>query len=497
MGFKVKIIRNDFSKEVKVDEGANLLTVIRGYVNDFYAPCGGNGTCGKCRVFIPGDGHVTSCLFHVNKDIEVILPDKKEMNILSLQYKLTKTVIPKPGKLENSVAVPYGLAVDIGTTTMVFYIVNLLFGSVVDIKTAVNPQIKYGADVISRIQYGMENENGIKDLQIPLIKTINNVINEYCEQNGIINNDFVRITITGNTTMLHTFLGEDATSIAQYPFIPVFKDVVRKNPKDLFIDINTKGEIVLLPSLSGYIGADIVAGLASLDMKKIGKTFLYVDIGTNGEIVLVTPERVLSCATAAGPAFEGANISCGMSAVAGAVSEYSVNEIKVIGNAEPKGVCGSGLIDIVAEMLKTGALQQEGNIEKDFVVYQNEHDNHKITLTQQDIREVQLAKSAIAAGINRLLSIAGITKEQLDNVLLAGGFGNYINVKNAIRIGLLPDVPFDKYIQIGNSAGSGAVLALLSEDFINTTVRIRDNMEYIELSTDTEFPMEYAMNMYF
>ncbi len=265
----------------------------------------------------------------------------------------------------------------------------------------------------------------------------------------------------------------------------------------LGINIHDKAEVVLSPSLSGYIGADIIAGLASLDTTKLDKTYLFVDIGTNGEIVLVTTDKTVACATAAGPAFEGANISCGMSAVSGAISEYNKSDYKVIGNAEPIGICGSGLIDIVAVMLEKGALLSDGNITDDYVIY-NAHNNQKpILLNQQDIREVQLAKSAIAAGINRMLAIAGITIDELDHVLLAGGFGNYINIKSAIRIGLLPDVPFEKYIQIGNTAGSGAVLALKSEAYIKEMELLKDKMEYIELSNDPDFSMEYAMNMFF
>ena len=297
--------------------------------------------------------------------------------------------------------------------------------------------------------------------------------------------------------MLHNLMGVDALSIAHAPFTPTFTDAKIVEAKALNIDINEQAEVVLSPSLSGYIGADIIAGLASIDTTKLNKTYLFVDIGTNGEIVLVTPDKILTCATAAGPAFEGANISCGMGAVTGAISEYNSTNYKVVGDAEPKGICGSGLIDIVAVMLDKGILQSDGNITDDYVIYDGKSKQNTIALNQQDIREVQLAKSAIAAGVNRMLALAGITADDLDHVLLAGGFGNYINIKSAMRIGLLPDLPIEKYITIGNSAGSGAVLALKSEGFITEMEQLKEKMEYIELSTDTEFSMEYAMNMFF
>ncbi len=497
MNYRVNLYKKGNITELSVEEGTNLLKCIQEHVSDFYAPCGGNGTCGKCRVKIPNDGHVTSCLYYVHKDIDVILPEETEMKVLSSQYSLTKNVMLMPGKTAQLAPVPYGVAVDIGTTTIVFYVVNLLFGTVVDVRTSVNPQSKYGADVISRINYSVENENGVKDLQSALITSLNSAIDEHCTEYKISKHDFVKISIVGNTTMLHNFMGINALSIAHAPFTPNFTDAKTVEAKKIGIKIHDKAEVVLSPSLSGYVGADIIAGLASLDTTKLDKTYLFIDIGTNGEIVLVTTDKTLACATAAGPAFEGANISCGMSAVSGAISEYNISDYKVIGNTEPKGICGSGLIDIVAVMLEKDILLSDGNITINFVIYNAHNDQKPIVLNQQDIREVQLAKSAIAAGINRMLALAGITINELDHVLLAGGFGNYINIKNAIRIGLLPDVPFEKYIQIGNTAGSGAVLALKSEAYLKEMELLKEKMEYIELSNDPDFSMEFAMNMFF
>ena len=497
MNYKVNLHKNGNITELNVPENTNLLKCIQEQVSDFFAPCGGNGTCGKCRVNIPNEGHVTSCLYYVHKNIDVILPKEAEMKVLSSQHNLTKNVMLMPGKTAMLAPVPLGLAVDIGTTTMVFYVVNLIFGSVIDIRTSSNPQSKFGADVISRINYGVENDNGIKELQSVLINPINKAIEEHCAEYEILKTDFVKVSIVGNTTMLHNIMGVNALSIAHAPFTPTFTDAKTVEAKSLNIDINEQAEVVLSPSLSGYIGADIIAGLASVDTTKLGKTYLFVDIVTNGEIVLVTPDNILTCATAAGPAFEGANISCGMSAVTGAISEYNSSDYKVVGDAEPKGICGSGLIDIIAVMLDKGTLQSDGNITEDYIVYDGKTEQNLIALNQQDIREVQLAKSAIAAGINRMLALAGIAADDLDHVLLAGGFGNYINIKSAMRIGLLPNLPIDKYITIGNSAGSGAVLALKSEQFVNILEELKNKMEYIELSTDSEFSMEYAMNMFF
>ena len=494
---KIRLNKQGVITEIEAEEGANLLKVIQDNKGEVSAPCGGNGTCGKCKVEVVNDGHVTSCLYYVSKDIEVILPEELEMRVLSSQYEFTKQMWVNPGASANLAPVPYGLAIDIGTTSIAFYVVNLVFGTVVDVKTAINPQTKFGADVISRINYGYENEGGIAKLQSVLIDSINNTLEEYYKESDLSKDDFVKVSIVGNTTMLHNLMGVDAISIALAPFTPQFTETKKVSASSLGINIHDEGEVVLAPSLTGYVGADIIAGMASLDKSKIGKTYLFIDIGTNGEMAIVTPEKTISCATAAGPAFEGANISYGMSATFGAVSRYSKDIMEVVGGTEPTGICGSGLIDIVGEMIATDVVNMEGNITEDFIVYKSETNGNTVSINQQDIREVQLAKSAIASGISRLLSIAGVELENLDNILLAGGFGNYIDVKNAVKIGLLPDVPFEKYIQIGNTAGTGAVLALKSEQYIAEMEELVKEMEYIELSTDDEFSMEFAMNMFF
>ncbi|MEN8139079.1 MAG: ASKHA domain-containing protein [Bacteroidota bacterium] len=496
MNHKIKIHNKGRVEEYDIHEGANLLEFIRENTDGgISAPCGGNGTCGKCKVEIKDEGHVTSCLYYVSKDIELIMPDEQEMKIMSDQYKFTKQYWVNPGKAAGLATIPYGLAIDIGTTTIAYYIVNMLFGTVVDVITKINPQSQYGADVISRISYGKENENGIDNLQSVLVNSINDVLEGYCKNSDLTANDFVKVSIVGNPTMLHQILAIDAISIAHSPFKPVFTETKNLSPADLSININPEGDVVLLPALSGYVGADIIAGLASIDRDKIGKTFLFIDIGTNGEMVLVTPEKTLSCATAAGPAFEGANISNGMGAVPGAISKFNMDSYDVVGDVEPIGICGSGLIDVVGELLKNDIIGMDGNISEDFVVYKS--GSNTVSLTQKDLREVQLAKSSIASGVKRMLAKAGIDENAVDNILLAGGFGNYIDIENAIKIGLLPDLPLDKYIQVGNTAGTGSVIAVKSQNFIDDMEKMIDEMEYIELSSDPEFEMEFAMNMFF
>ena len=246
------------------------------------------------------------------------------------------------------------------------------------------------------------------------------------------------------------------------------------------------------------MGADIISGIASIDASDIS-TYLFLDIGTNGEMAIVTPDRIWACATAAGPAFEGANISCGSGAFEGAISKYGGEGLTTIGNAKPVSICGSGLLDIVAYLLEKGLINSEGTLQGSFLVSPGDKNGNKsdIRITQQDIREVQLAKAAIAAGITLLLKHSGFDFEQVDRLFLAGGFGNYMNIESALRIGLLPPQMEGKIVQVGNTAGTGAHLSVKSEKFIIDIEKVEERMDYVELSYDEDFPQEFAMQMNF
>jgi uncharacterized 2Fe-2S/4Fe-4S cluster protein (DUF4445 family) len=390
-----------------------------------------------------------------------------------------------------------GVAIDIGTTTVVLYLINLISGSILHTKGVLNPQARYGADVISRIQH-CSQPGGIKLLQSEIINAINNELVAFAERIGIDSNSIVKITVAGNTTMLHLLLGVDPTSIAMAPFTPVFTEEKKLSNIDLGLRANKEAEITLLPSISAYVGADIVAGLASLDPPENIKNYLFIDIGTNGEIALVTPSKIWCCASAAGPAFEGASISCGMGAFAGAIASYNNPEsFCTIANQPAVGICGSGLIDIVSYLLNQKIVSGDGVMENDFVVGKNKAEKQTILINQQDIREVQLAKAAIMAGIQILVKAAKLDFEKIDALFLAGGFGNYIIIDSAIRIGLLPYKMKDKIIVIGNTSGTGACLALTSELFGKITSEVVQKAHYVELSTQEDFVLEYAMQMSF
>jgi uncharacterized 2Fe-2S/4Fe-4S cluster protein (DUF4445 family) len=472
--------------------GYSLLDILRTNGYDIYAPCGGRGTCGKCRVEIKGEGEVIACKYYPYKDIEVILPGEKEANILVHQ---TKYLEDLPFQISYSGYItsrPYGVAIDIGTTTVVLYFLNLLSGHIEEISSFLNPQRLFGADVITRINYCQENTDGLIRLQKSIVDALNGELEVFRKKRQLVPGNFEKIVVAGNTTMLHMLLGEDPVSIALAPFKPRFTEKQIRKGHSTGLNINADAVLITLPSVSAFVGADITAGLAALNVSF--RNYLFLDLGTNGEMALIKGEHIIACATAAGPAFEGANISCGTGAVTGAISGFTgQNEYHVIGNTLPRGICGSGIIDIVAYLLHNELIDEAGFLKNTFIV----NTEKNIYVNQQDIREIQLAKSAVYSGIKIMLNMAELSFNDMDALFLAGGFGNYINVGSAIQIGLLPLEMKEKTYAIGNSAGIGALEYLKNSSFEDKVCRILKNTRYIELSDSDEFPTEFALNMNF
>jgi uncharacterized 2Fe-2S/4Fe-4S cluster protein (DUF4445 family) len=489
---------NIFSFRIEKDE--LLLDALRSQGYAVYSPCGGKGTCGKCEVLVKGAGMVTSCLFKVQDSIEVILPEQRGVQVLSAQHSLTRDLPLNPGESVSLSDNPHGIAIDLGTTTLVFYLVSLKTGYLVEALTLLNPQGVFGADVISRIQYASSSPSALLELHASICSAINSQIRRFMNFLHISVHDFVKITVAGNNTMLHLLLGKDPASMGQAPYTPLFTGIQKRTGLELRLFCHPRAEITLLPSVSAYVGADIVAGISSIRPMEQYRNYIFMDLGTNGELALVTPETIWCCATAAGPAFEGANISCGMGGVEGAIDQYSASGYHVIGDEKPLGLCGSGLVDAVAYLVEYGLVDPSGFLENEFEIVAADQSGIKrsIKITQADIREVQLAKSAIASGINILLKQANLRFEDMDALFLAGGFGNYLNVESAMKIGLVPPPMKDKIIPLGNTAGTGAILSLTSETFETGVINeILHRTKYIELSEDDDFSLEFAMNMSF
>jgi uncharacterized 2Fe-2S/4Fe-4S cluster protein (DUF4445 family) len=496
---KLKIHQNGNARVIETELGEVLLNALRNNGYDIYAPCGGNGTCGKCKVLIKGEGIVTSCIFTVYDSLELVLPDKREASVLVEQHAHTIQLPLIPGPSADLSGYPHGVAVDIGTTSLVFYLVNLITGTIVETRAILNPQAKYGADVISRIQFTTAQLDGLKILQKEILDAVNRELLHLLQFAGISKNEIIKIVIAGNTTMLHLFLGVDPMSLALAPFKAQFLEEQIRRGEDLELNCLPGAEIKILPSISAYVGSDIVAGLASIAPSENYRNYLFMDIGTNGELAIVTENCIWCCSTAAGPAFEGARISCGLGAVEGAISAYGDEGYTVIGNEKPAGVCGSGLIDLVAWLCEKGKIDSDGLLQDDFIIVPaaDSATGEDILLKQADIREVQLAKSAISSGVNILLKQSGLKFDQLDTLFLAGGFGNYINTASAVRIGLIPSQLKDRIIPLGNTSGTGALAALKSVRFDEVMQAVISKSILVELASDEDFAMEFAMNMMF
>ena len=427
----------------------------------------------------------------------------------------------------NTADISYGLAIDIGTTTIVAYLLSLTDGKVIARRALTNPQQGAGADVLSRIAYAAENPTGLSQLQTMVIDSLNQMILNMCQEKGIKPEQIYQAVVVGNTTMSHLFLGIDPTYLAPAPFIPAFRQAVTVKAAELGLKILDDGIVTLLPIVAGYVGSDTVGVMLAGRIDKLQGIHLLVDIGTNGEMVLVGKGRILTCSTAAGPAFEGAGIKFGMRAAEGAIEAVKITEdveLGIIGEEKTKarGICGSGLIDAVAEMYKAGIITPEGrmpttksaldklppalrarvlnhNGNREFVLAWKEQSatGENITLTQKDIRALQLAKGAILAGIRMLMDRLEVKVEDIDQIHLAGAFGNYINKVSALEIGLLPKVSPDKVQSLGNAAGNGAQMALLSSAEMAKAIKLAQNAEHIELSAATDFQNEFLKALTF
>ena len=409
----------------------------------------------------------------------------------------------------------FGIAVDIGTTKLALYLVDLLSGQVVNKVGEMNPQIAYGEDVVSRIAFATQNQDGRRILQAVLVDVLNKKILEVCHSTGIKHWQVVDAVIVGNTAMHHLLAGLPVKQLAFAPYVSAVNESIDIRASAIGIRFAPGAYIHLLPNIAGYVGADHSAVILSTELWKADKTVLAIDIGTNTEISLASNGRLLSCSCASGPAFEGAHITNGMRAAPGAIERVQIidREIRIftIDNKAPVGICGSGILDVVAEMRAANLMDEKGALIEgqlyirkgkknglEFLLVPAASTGHErdIAVSRKDINEIQLAKAAIRAGQEILLVKADITAEDIDEVIIAGAFGTYINVPNAIKVGMLPDIPVKRFRQIGNAAGMGAVQALVSSKHRNLIKDVIKNVDYIELTTYADFQDEFMKAMY-
>jgi uncharacterized 2Fe-2S/4Fe-4S cluster protein (DUF4445 family) len=392
----------------------------------------------------------------------------------------------------------YGIGVDIGTTTIVIALIDLMEEKVVSVYKSMNPQKAYGADVISRIQYITEHDKSA--LTNIIQEAILEGISKLMKTHQILENQIAEVAIAGNTTMQYLLAGINPRSLSIAPFLTTYNDAIKVTFSDLFKDNRLSCEVDIMPVLSAYIGADIMSGLYTTDLAERSGNYLLIDMGTNGELAIKVNNRIICVSTAAGPAFEGANITCGMGSFDGAISGVAYDnhcfKLEIIGDLEPRGICGSGLIDLIAICLEEGLIDKTGRIVQGEAIPISA-ENKGIVLYQSDIRELQLAKAAIAAGIQLLLEISNCQVDDLDGLLLAGGFGHHLNVEHAIRIGLLPEGLRDKTKIIGNSSLGGSIRYLLEMGAHKKISNIKNQCEYIELSTNALFYDYFIESMNF
>jgi uncharacterized 2Fe-2S/4Fe-4S cluster protein (DUF4445 family) len=399
----------------------------------------------------------------------------------------------------------FGVAFDVGTTTLVGTLMNLRTGMAAAVRSTLNGQAPYGADVISRISHAMNGADSIEELKTAVVSTMNGILDELYREAEITPERTYEAVVVGNVTMLHLLLGIDPTPISMMPFTPAFMDALSVPASEVGLRIHPAGYVQTLPALGAYVGADIVSGVLATNIAREDKLRVFVDVGTNGEIVIGSSRRTLATAAPAGPAFEGSQIKCGMRATDGAIEGVQLGdgvELQVIGgDVPPLGLCGSGLVDAVAQLLNVGLLDHSGRMRSAADV-----PNHpladrlievegvraflladRVYLSQRDVRELQFAKGSIATGIKILMGILGVAASDLDEVYLGGSFGSYLNPESAKIIGLVPDVDVDKIIAVGNSAGEGAKIALLSYRERQVAFELPSRIEYIELSGRTDF----------
>ncbi len=509
------------SRTIEFDAGQSLMQIMQDNNVPVDSACGGRGTCGKCKVNIIDangadaleTGVQLACKVFPKSDITIEpvrnnASNNASNNDTATGYKaLTSGYLPEFEFDSSAVpaSAPYGIAIDIGTTTVVCTLVDMRTGEMLGQASEINAQKDFGADVISRITYEIENpETGIEKLQEAIVCVINRMIAEVCQNNRISSSQVNEVSVSANCTMTHMLLGVDARSIGVAPFTPAFTEAMYVTAESIGISAAPGAMIYCLPQVSGYIGGDIVAGAHVCDLKDEPGNVMFIDIGTNGEIVLSSHGKLISCSCAAGPALEGMNISCGMRAEEGAIEDVEITEegvnIKVIGDIEPVGICGSGILAAVKELVRTGIVKDSGAFvrtrrlntddyrlkyirvdeegKRSFVISSK---NAPISISMLDVRQVQLAKGAILSGFTALLNKSGLKYEDLDKVIVAGQFGAHLPASSLTGSGLLPFEVEDKIEYVGNTSMTGAYMALMSRKERSAMEELAKQIEYLEL----------------
>ena len=514
---KVKDGKKTYSLMVKEKE--SILDALMAVESSYTSVCGGTGKCDKCKIrIIEGSLPITSfdercfskdkletglrlaCKAYPTEPLTIELNFKGEADFMVVTDYAKSA---EPVKIKTDSKDVYGIAVDIGTTTIAIQLLNLQSGENILTHTTINHQRNFGADVISRIKASVEGKK--EELQNSIRKDLNEGIRYVVSQSGVPKEKVTEVAIAGNTTMTHLLMGYECKSLGEYPFTPVNIELIESSYEKIVGNTFLNARVRVLPGISTFVGGDIVSGLYSCNVDEKESYSLLIDLGTNGELALGNKEELMTTSTAAGPAFEGGNIEWGVGSIQGAITGVRITEegpvICTIGDKEPTGICGTGVIEMVAELIRTELVDETGCLDDDYFSdgypLAKTADGDEIVFTQQDIREIQLAKAAVRAGIETLVLRYGIEKDEITQVYLAGGFGFKLDCQKAIEIGMIPEEFAGKIEAVGNSSLGGAVKCLLSEDGWERISAMGSGAKEINLSADKDFNEFYMEYMYF
>jgi len=533
----VRVVLHGFQSEIEVERGDNLLSAVRAAGLGIDSECGGRGTCGACRVrFLEGappaapEDHLLlgaaavkagwrlACQASVERDCRIVIPALAPAAALRI---LTEAAVPELAEERRGgrrLATGYGVAIDIGTTTVVCYLVDRAQARQIGVTAFANPQQAFGADVVSRIVYAHQGRERLAEVQSCLVRAIEEHLVELCSGHSVSLDTISNLTAVGNLTMMHLFRAVDPWPLGVAPYRPVFTETPPVAAGVLGFQRLGHARVTLLPGVGGQIGSDAVAGLLALGLAGWRKPCLFIDLGTNGEIVLLSRQVAVGCSCAAGPAFEGVHISSGMAAVAGAVEWVEEEDgrlrLDTIDGAPPLGLCGSGLADAVTVLLRRGLLLPSGRLlgpgqvpadvpsdlrarlredggQRRFVLHA--HESAKpILLTQADIRQVQLAKAAIRTGVESVLEEAGLEPESIERVFVGGAFGSSLRAESLLALGMLPEALRGRIHPVGNVAGMGAKLALVFPTRLREARRLARRIRHVSLEEKPDFLSRFA-----
>ncbi len=451
---------------------------------------------------------------HIIRKLPLVLREKNWEITVTIDDENSTLIDVTPGKAGKK---SYGLALDIGTTSLVMYIVDLENGKIIGSESEYNPQIKFGEDIINRIIYA-NKKGGLEKLREVIVDSINNLIWRLMFSSSIDADSIVSMMVSGNSTMMHLFYGVPPRYIREEPYVTVANQFSSSTAKEIGIKHIKNAYVYNIQGVASYLGGDITSGILATNMHREKGLALFLDLGTNGELVVGNSEWMMGASCSAGPAFEGGGVKCGIRAIDGAIEKVSIDQktykcrTEVIGGGRPKGVCGSGLIDVIGEMYLKGVIDRKGKFNKDIgnkylkcvdndcqyilVDGKNSATGEEIYISEVDIDNLIRAKAAIYAGIKTLLEEVDLSVYDLEKIYIAGGLGRHLYIKNAVVIGMLPDVNVNKYFFMGNTSVTGAYLSLLSENKYKQSSKIADHITYIELSVNMKFMDRYVAGLF-